>query len=271
MPDTTPRIAGWSFCGRLAPDDLLVARWTIRCEFSVFFFSPTMSAHGAARRSAWLIIVLTVIVCVEVFKRYILNAPTAWIFECRRHDVRHAVHDVRRLYAGAERPCARRFPLRLDEAAHAGLARPRALHRLLPAGDRGARLCRLGLRARVLGDRRACQRHCRRTARLSFQGRHPHCRRARAAAGHRRDRPLHRLHQDRRVAGAAEGRRRDRRRRGATGGKHVRRRGIARAGDRARARDRRSGASARHGRRRRSYERSDTRAADAQRSSSWSS
>src|SRR3954466_4352223 len=30
---------------------------------------------------AWLIVVLTAIVCVEVFKRYILNAPTAWIFD----------------------------------------------------------------------------------------------------------------------------------------------------------------------------------------------
>lgn len=30
---------------------------------------------------AWLIIVLMVVVCAEVFKRYILNAPTAWIFD----------------------------------------------------------------------------------------------------------------------------------------------------------------------------------------------
>ena len=30
---------------------------------------------------AWLILVLTAVVCVEVFKRYILNAPTAWIFD----------------------------------------------------------------------------------------------------------------------------------------------------------------------------------------------
>jgi TRAP-type mannitol/chloroaromatic compound transport system permease small subunit len=30
---------------------------------------------------AWLIGVLTLVVCVEVFKRYILNAPTAWIFD----------------------------------------------------------------------------------------------------------------------------------------------------------------------------------------------
>jgi TRAP-type mannitol/chloroaromatic compound transport system permease small subunit len=30
---------------------------------------------------AWLILILTLVVCVEVFKRYILNAPTAWIFD----------------------------------------------------------------------------------------------------------------------------------------------------------------------------------------------
>jgi TRAP-type mannitol/chloroaromatic compound transport system permease small subunit len=30
---------------------------------------------------AWLILVLTLVVCVEVFKRYILNQPTAWIFD----------------------------------------------------------------------------------------------------------------------------------------------------------------------------------------------
>jgi TRAP-type mannitol/chloroaromatic compound transport system permease small subunit len=30
---------------------------------------------------AWLMVVLMLIVCVEVFKRYMLNAPTAWIFD----------------------------------------------------------------------------------------------------------------------------------------------------------------------------------------------
>jgi TRAP-type mannitol/chloroaromatic compound transport system permease small subunit len=30
---------------------------------------------------AWLIMILMMVVCVEVFKRYILNAPTAWIFD----------------------------------------------------------------------------------------------------------------------------------------------------------------------------------------------
>src|SRR3954465_10071723 len=33
------------------------------------------------KAAAWLIIILMTVVCVEVFKRYILNAPTAWIFE----------------------------------------------------------------------------------------------------------------------------------------------------------------------------------------------
>ncbi len=35
----------------------------------------------AGKAAAWLVIVLTGVVCVEVFKRYILNAPTAWIFD----------------------------------------------------------------------------------------------------------------------------------------------------------------------------------------------
>jgi TRAP-type mannitol/chloroaromatic compound transport system permease small subunit len=33
------------------------------------------------KAAAWLIILLTAVVCVEVFKRYILNMPTAWIFD----------------------------------------------------------------------------------------------------------------------------------------------------------------------------------------------
>lgn len=33
------------------------------------------------KAAAWLIIGLTTMVCVEVFKRYVLNAPTAWIYD----------------------------------------------------------------------------------------------------------------------------------------------------------------------------------------------
>ena len=34
----------------------------------------------AGKAFAWIILLLTGAVCVEVFKRYILNAPTAWAF-----------------------------------------------------------------------------------------------------------------------------------------------------------------------------------------------
>jgi TRAP-type mannitol/chloroaromatic compound transport system permease small subunit len=33
------------------------------------------------KAAAWLIIGLMILVCAEVFKRYIINAPTAWIFD----------------------------------------------------------------------------------------------------------------------------------------------------------------------------------------------
>ena len=35
----------------------------------------------AGKAAAWLIVLLMMVVCVEVFKRYILNAPTAWIYD----------------------------------------------------------------------------------------------------------------------------------------------------------------------------------------------
>lgn len=33
------------------------------------------------KAAAWLIIVLMLLICLEVFKRYLLNAPTAWIYD----------------------------------------------------------------------------------------------------------------------------------------------------------------------------------------------
>ncbi|NDH52632.1 MAG: TRAP transporter small permease subunit [Betaproteobacteria bacterium] len=33
------------------------------------------------KAAAWLIVLLMLVVCVEVFKRYALNAPTAWIYD----------------------------------------------------------------------------------------------------------------------------------------------------------------------------------------------
>jgi TRAP-type mannitol/chloroaromatic compound transport system permease small subunit len=38
-------------------------------------------SYWSGKASAWLIVALTFVVSIEVFKRYILNAPTAWIYD----------------------------------------------------------------------------------------------------------------------------------------------------------------------------------------------
>jgi TRAP-type mannitol/chloroaromatic compound transport system permease small subunit len=38
-------------------------------------------SYWGGKAAAWLIMALTFVVSIEVFKRYILNAPTAWIFD----------------------------------------------------------------------------------------------------------------------------------------------------------------------------------------------
>ncbi len=102
------------------------------------------------KAAAWLIVGLMGLVCAEVFKRYILNMPDGVDLRRLEHAVRHAVHDRRRLHAGAERPCARRLPLLVDEAAHPGDAGSRCSYFVffLP-GYRCAGLCRLGFRDRI--------------------------------------------------------------------------------------------------------------------------
>src|SRR5918992_836033 len=46
-----------------------------------FLRSIDQISYWSGKTFAWLIVVLTFVVSVEVFKRYILNAPTAWIFD----------------------------------------------------------------------------------------------------------------------------------------------------------------------------------------------
>ena len=46
-----------------------------------FLFAADHVSTWAGKAAAWLIMVLMATVCIEVFKRYILNAPTAWIFD----------------------------------------------------------------------------------------------------------------------------------------------------------------------------------------------
>src|SRR5262245_51986635 len=48
------------------------------------------------KAAAWLIILLMAVVCIEVVKRYLLNAPTAWIF-----DVENMMYGTLFMLAGA--------------------------------------------------------------------------------------------------------------------------------------------------------------------------
>src|SRR5262252_3853098 len=46
-----------------------------------FFQTIDQVSYWVGKAFAWLIVALTFVVSIEVFKRYILNAPTAWIFD----------------------------------------------------------------------------------------------------------------------------------------------------------------------------------------------
>src|SRR5438094_1700648 len=46
-----------------------------------FLFVVDEISTWCGKVAAWLIILLMAVVCVEVFKRYIMNMPTAWIFD----------------------------------------------------------------------------------------------------------------------------------------------------------------------------------------------
>ena len=149
------------------------------------------------KASSWLIIVLTVIVCIEVFKRYILNAPTAWMFDattmiygtlfmmCGAYTLAQNGHVRGDFLYGSMKP---RTQASLDLALYIIFFLP-GIAALVYAGWDYAHA------SWVIGEH--VKRYRRRTARLSFQGRDPHCRHARAAPRPRRDRPLRRLPQDR--------------------------------------------------------------------------
>jgi TRAP-type mannitol/chloroaromatic compound transport system permease small subunit len=46
-----------------------------------FLLTADHISTWAGKATAWLIMALMFAVCIEVFKRYVLNAPTAWMFD----------------------------------------------------------------------------------------------------------------------------------------------------------------------------------------------
>src|SRR5262249_50800000 len=67
--------AGWCFAFASCPH----AATTMNVQSVLHTIDGISTWVGKA--AAWLIIALMSVVCIEVFKRYILNAPTAWIFD----------------------------------------------------------------------------------------------------------------------------------------------------------------------------------------------
>ena len=184
-------------------------------------------SYWSGKAFAWLIVALTFVVSIEVFKRYILNAPTAWIFDfnnmlygtlfmmCGAYTLAAAGHvraDFVYIYLKPRAQAA------LDLALYLLFFIPGILA-LIYAGD--------GYAARLLAHRRALDRHRGGPARLPLQVGDPDRRRAGDAAGAGRDRALRRVPAHRRVAGAARGRRGDRRHRHPARPQPVRGRGVA--------------------------------------------
>ena len=64
-------------------------------------------SYWTGKAFAWLILGLTLVVSVEVFKRYILNAPTAWIFDLNNMLYGTLFMMCGAYTLGARRPCAR--------------------------------------------------------------------------------------------------------------------------------------------------------------------
>src|ERR1700733_12322877 len=46
-----------------------------------FLLTADHISTWVGKAMAWLVMMLMLVVCVEVFKRYIMNMPTAWIFD----------------------------------------------------------------------------------------------------------------------------------------------------------------------------------------------
>ena len=50
-------------------------------NLQTFLYGIDAISTWVGKAAAWLIMALMTVVCVEVFKRYIMNMPTAWIFD----------------------------------------------------------------------------------------------------------------------------------------------------------------------------------------------
>ncbi|MDB5841615.1 MAG: fcbTs1 [Herminiimonas sp.] len=53
----------------------------MQLQVQSFLYTVDRISTWTGKATSWLNVFLMLLICVEVFKRYILNAPTAWIFD----------------------------------------------------------------------------------------------------------------------------------------------------------------------------------------------
>ena len=188
------------------------------------------------KAAAWLIIVLMSVVCIEVFKRYILNMPTAWIFDasttcctarcscsCGAYTLAQNAHVRGDFLYSSMRP---RTQATLDLVLYIVFFLP-GIAALIYAGYfYAADSWRIDEHSNVTADGPPV---------YHFKSVIPIAGALIMLQGVGRDHALHRLPEDRRMAEPAQGRRRDRRDRGAARAQRICRRGIAQARHRGRA------------------------------------
>src|SRR3981081_3980103 len=192
------------------------------------------------KAAAWLIVVLMGVVCVEVFKRYIMNMPTSWIFDldnmlygslfmlCGAYTLAQNAHVRGDFLYSSMRPRTQAaldlvlyfvffFPgigalvyagidyagdsWRIAEHSNVTADGPPVYHFKTVIPIAGALGLLQGGAGLVTGGRR-------RSAGLPFQDGHSDRGRTGVAAGRRRDRALRRLPSDRSMAEPPQGRRR---------------------------------------------------------------
>ena len=200
------------------------------------------------KAAAWLIIVLMSVVCIEVFKRYILNMPTAWIFDldnmlygtlfmlCGAYTLAQNAHVRGDFLYSSMRP---RTQAGLDLVLYIVFFLP-GIAALIYAGyDYAALSWRIAEHSNVTANGPPV---------YHFKTIIPIAGALVMLQGVAEIVAPHRLPQDRRMAEPPEGRGRNRRHRGAARAQRIRRRRVAQDRDRARAGNRRDRAPARHGR-----------------------
>ena len=163
------------------------------CRKSCLFVDKVSTWVGQA--FSWLHRALTLHISWEVFSRYVLDNPRAWAF-----DAMIMMYGTLFMMAGAY-TLAKNGHVRGDVIY--GFLTPRTQAMLdltlyivfFHSRRHRAGLGRLYLRGRIMGHQRALEHHFRWAADLSVQDDHSARRRVHTGAGHRRDHPLHHLHQ----------------------------------------------------------------------------